>query len=69
MFAYKMTLEKTQNRDVVAQKLQCYNSGGFRGEAGPKRTRESAFVPLMCQALDLPLASCAALVEQSKKPF
>ena len=39
MFGYKMTLEKTQNRDVVAQKLQCYNSGGVRGEAGPKRTR------------------------------
>lgn len=30
---------------------------------------ESAFEPLTVQALDLPLASCAALVEQGKKPF
>lgn len=30
---------------------------------------ESAFAPLTGQALDLPLASCAALVEQGKKPF
>lgn len=30
---------------------------------------ESAFAPLTGQALDLPLASCTALVEQGKKPF
>ena len=30
---------------------------------------ESPFAPLTGQALDLPLASCTALVEQGKKPF